>query len=261
MVAALYLTDPTSAGEFDDSDQEVVEALAAHAALAVVNAQRHERSRELSIAEERTRLARDLHDSVTQTLFSLTLSAETAASLPAGDPRQATELDRLRTLAVTAQDELHTLVDTLRPVELAEQGLVTALRRRIELLRRVHDVSMVLTAPAVLRIRRPVVEAELFKVACEALSNALQHSAATHIEVTLAGNLAGNLAGSAAAAGGGLRLVVRDDGDGFAVPPSDATAGLGLASMADRVGTLGGRLSVDSTPGRGTTVTAEVPDV
>ncbi len=257
MVAALYLTDPTSAGEFDDSDQEVVEALAAHAALAVVNAQRHERSRELSIAEERTRLARDLHDSVTQTLFSLTLSAETAASLPAGDPRQATELDRLRTLAVTAQDELHTLVDTLRPVELAEQGLVTALRRRIELLRRVHDVSMVLTAPAVLRIRRPVVEAELFKVACEALSNALQHSAATHIEVTLAGNLAG----SAAAAGGGLRLVVRDDGDGFAVPPSDATAGLGLASMADRMGTLGGRLSVDSTPGRGTTVTAEVPDV
>lgn len=257
MVAALYLTDPTSAGEFDDSDQEVVEALAAHAALAVVNAQRHERSRELSIAEERTRLARDLHDSVTQTLFSLTLSAETAASLPAGDPRQATELDRLRTLAVTAQDELHTLVDTLRPVELAEQGLVTALRRRIELLRRVHDVSMVLTAPAVLRIRRPVVEAELFKVACEALSNALQHSAATHIEVTLAGNLAG----SAAAAGGGLRLVVRDDGDGFAVPPPDATAGLGLASMADRVGTLGGRLSVDSTPGRGTTVTAEVPDV
>jgi len=257
VVAALYLTDPTSAGEFDDSDQEVVEALAAHAALAVVNAQRHERSRELSIAEERTRLARDLHDSVTQTLFSLTLSAETAASLPAGDPRQATELDRLRTLAVTAQDELHTLVDTLRPVELAEQGLVTALRRRIELLRRVHDVSMVLTAPAVLRIRRPVVEAELFKVACEALSNALQHSAATHIEVTLAGNLAG----SAAAAGGGLRLVVRDDGDGFAVPPSDATAGLGLASMADRMGTLGGRLSVDSTPGRGTTVTAEVPDV
>ncbi|MBA3249081.1 MAG: GAF domain-containing sensor histidine kinase [Geodermatophilaceae bacterium] len=247
VVAALYLTDPPGDREFTDADQEVVEALAAHAALAVVNAQRTERTRELSIAEERTRLAHDLHDSVTQTLFSLTLAAETAAALPAGDPGGAAELDRVRLLAATAQDELRALVDTLRPVDLVQQGLAAALRRRIDLLRRVHDVDITLTAPRASGVRRPAVDAELFKVASEALSNALQHSGAGHVRVAVDSSA------------GGLRLTVSDDGRGFA--PSRAGPGhLGLVSMRERMDALGGVLHVQSARGKGTTVLAEVPD-
>lgn len=248
IVAGLYLTDPADGGEFDDTDQEVVEALAAHAALAVVNAQRHERSRELSIAEERTRLARDLHDSVTQTLFSLSLSAETAVTLSGAEPRLAEELERVSTLATTAKQELRALVDTLRPTDLGRDGLAAALRRRIDLLRRVHDVDIRFAAAGSSAVRRPLVDAELFKVATEALSNALQHSGAGRVDVELEST------------GDGLRLTVRDDGRGFERPPrSRQSDRLGLTSMRERVDALGGVLHVQSTKGKGTWVVAEVP--
>lgn len=250
IVAGLYLTDPVEGGEFTDADQEVVEALAAHAALAVVNAQRHERSRELSIAEERTRLARDLHDSVTQTLFSLSLSAETAATLAGPDRRLGEELDRVRTLAATAKDELRALVDTLRPTDLGRDGLAAALRRRVDLLRRVHDVDIRFAAAKASPVRRPLVDAELFKVASEALSNALQHSGARRVDVLLEST------------GDGIRLTVRDDGRGFTLPRTSRHSGrLGLTSMAERVDSLGGTLHLDSARGKGTTVVAEVPCV
>lgn len=248
IVAGLYLTDPVDGGEFDDADQEVVEALAAHAALAVVNAQRHERSRELSIAEERTRLARDLHDSVTQTLFSLSLSAETAATLPGSDPRLGEELDRLRLLAATAKDELRALVDTLRPSHLGPDGLAAALRRRVDLLRRVHDVDIRFADPGFSAVRRPLVDTELFKVATEALSNALQHSGAARVDMTLE------------ATDGRLRLTVRDDGRGFDPAGIERHGGqLGLASIRERAEALGGIVRVRSAPGEGTAVVVEVP--
>ncbi len=88
ILAELFLAEKIDGGPFTDGDQRLVEMLAAHAALAVVNAQLHERARELSIVEERTRIARDLHDSVTQTLFSLTLVTESAATV-AAEPRLA----------------------------------------------------------------------------------------------------------------------------------------------------------------------------
>ncbi len=253
IVAGLYLTDPVDGEdvdrEFSEADQEVVEALAAHAALAVVNAQRHERSRELSIAEERTRLARDLHDSVTQTLFSLSLSAETAATLAGSQPRLAAELDRLRTLAATAKEELRALVDTLRPADLGPDGLATALRRRVELLRRVHDGNIRIDAAGGRAgVRRPLVDTELFKVATEALSNALQHSGARRVDVSLG------------ATDTGVRLTVRDDGQGFDPARTGRGGGqLGLTSMRERVDALGGTLHLQSALGKGTVVVAEVP--
>nr|MBA2390365.1 GAF domain-containing sensor histidine kinase [Geodermatophilaceae bacterium] len=248
IVAGLFLTDPADAGGFTDADQEVVEALAAHAALAVVNAQRHERSRELSIAEERTRLARDLHDSVTQTLFSLSLSAETAVTIAGSGARLAEELDRIRALAATAKEELRALVDTLRPADLGPDGVAAALRKRVDLLRRVHDLDIRFAAPGMSRVRRPLVDTELFKVASEALSNALQHSEASRVDVTLEPT------------GGGVRLTVRDDGRGFALPRNSSQFGrLGLTSMRERVAALGGTLRLESTLGTGTVVVADVP--
>ena len=97
--------------------------LAAHAAIAIENARLYERSRELSIVEERNRLARDLHDAVTQKLFGVVLTAEAAATLLERDPRAARrQLERLQALAREAMDELRALIFELRPPALEARG-------------------------------------------------------------------------------------------------------------------------------------------
>jgi signal transduction histidine kinase len=250
VVAELYLADKVGAGRFTDFDQRLVETLAAHAALAVVNAQRNERTRELSIAEERNRLARDLHDSVTQTLFSLTLVAETAGTLAArGSDRQiAEQVDRIRALAREALDEMRALVETLRPPDPSREGLAVALRKRVELLRRVHDVPVTLDLTGPARLRERAVEREVLRVAGEALSNALRHAEASSVSVVLD------------TSGGGVWLVVDDDGRGFDLPATIRhSRRLGLVSLFERADALGGTLRVDTAPGRGTRVTLEVP--
>ena len=247
VLAELYLADTRSGEPFTDADQRLVETLAAHAALAVANAQRNERARELSVAEERTRLARELHDSATQTLFSLSLAAESAAAVAGPDPAVREHLDRVRELSGAALAELRSLVDTLRPADIEADGLAVALRRRVDLLRRVHDV------PLALSVRGPAprdrtVERELFRVATEAVSNALQHAGASRISVEL--DTRGNP----------VRLVVADDGDGFDLAATlRASRRLGLVSMRERAEALGGVLHVDTAPGSGTRVVLEVP--
>ncbi|WP_163566792.1 sensor histidine kinase [Fodinicola feengrottensis] len=225
-----------------------MEALAAHAALAVVSAQRQSRLRELSIAAERARLARDLHDSVTQTVFSLTLSAETAASLATGaDPRLVEQVDRIRALAGTATEELGSLLDTLRLAEDRRDDLATLLRRRVELLGRVHDVPIDLRIRGAQQTRSAATEYEVGRIATEALSNALKHANAGRIAVTLTYTE------------GKLRLTVADDGDGFdpAITARQSRR-MGLSSMAERAAALGADLHVESSPGTGTTVSLEV---
>jgi signal transduction histidine kinase len=252
VLAELFLADKVGGGEFTGADQRLVETLAAHAALAVVNAQRNERARELSVAQERARLARDLHDSVTQTLFSLSLAAESAAAVagPAPGSALAEQLDRLRELAGSALAEMRSLVDTLRAADLEPDGLAAALRQRVDLLRRVHDVPLVLTLRGPARLRDRTLEREVFRVATEALSNALQHAAAGRISVTLD------------TGGDAVRLEVADDGAGFDLAATRRSSRrLGLTSMRERAEALGGLLHVDTAPGAGTRVTLEVPAV
>jgi signal transduction histidine kinase len=265
VVAEIFLTNPAGGPEFPDAALRLVEALAGHAALAVVTAQRQERLRELSIVAERTRIARELHDSVTQTLFSLSLAADTAVALAAKLPPPAAasdaltapglassegligQLDRVRSLAQLGLDELRELVDTLRPAELGRDGLASALRTRVDLLRAVHGTPIALRT----RVTRPVDEAlgrELLKIANEALGNALRHAgdARTSVELEVDAEAA--------------RLVVSDDGVGFDLPGTlRASRRLGLTSMRERAEALGGSLRIDTAPGAGTTVTLEVP--
>jgi len=250
VLAELFLADKHDGDGFTEADQQLVETLAAHAALAVANAQRNERTRELSVAEERTRLARELHDSLTQTLFSLSLAAESAAALagPATDPRLAEQLDRTRELARSALAETRALVGTLRPPDLDAEGLSVALRKRVELLRRVHHVAIGLTLRGPARLRDRTLEREVLTVATEALSNALQHAGARRIDVALD------------TGGDAVRLAVADDGTGFDLPATvRGSRRLGLTSMRERAEALGGVLHVDTAPGAGTRVTLEVP--
>jgi len=250
VLAELFLADKTGPQPtFTDSDQQLIETLSAHAALAVVNAQRTERARELSVAEERARLARELHDSVTQTLFSLTLAAESAAAMAeAGGAGLAEQLGRVRELARTGLTEMRSMVETLRPVDVGTDGLAGTLRKRVELLRRVHDVRLSLRARGPARLQDRTVEREVLLVASEALANALQHAEASAIEVTL------DTGGEA------VRLVVADDGRGFDLPGTlRQSRRLGLTSMRERAEALGGTVHVDTAPGTGTRVTLEVP--
>ena len=248
VIGAFYLTEKKGGrgALFTDDDQALIETLAAHAALAIENAELHERSRELTLVEERNRLARELHDSVTQQLFSVVFTAEAAALLVDSDPARAREqMEATRDLAQAAMDEMRSLVFELRPAELGADGLAATLRKHVDVLRRVHDVEIELDLSGGPDLR-PAVEQTVFRVAQEALANALKHARPARVDVRL-GRVDGH-----------VRLVVADDGSGF--DPLGAKAGrrLGLLSMRERAEAVGGRLRIDSLPGHGTTVALEV---
>ncbi|MCY0952297.1 GAF domain-containing sensor histidine kinase [Streptomyces sp. H27-S2] len=234
---------------FTDEDEELLSLLAQHAAIALTNARLYERSRELTIAEERSRLAHELHDAVSQKLFSLRLTAQAAAALVDRDPARAKgELQQVAVLAAEAADELRAAVTELRPAALDEDGLVATLRTHVHVLDRAHAAHVTFTCDGV-RALPATQEEALLRVAQEALHNALRHSGADRVEVALART-----------PGGGAVLSVTDAGRGFD-PLTVRSAGrhLGLVSMRDRAGGVGGRLDVHAAPGKGTTIEMEVP--
>lgn len=233
---------------FTEEDEALLSILAQHAAIALTNARLYERSRELTIAEERSRLAHELHDAVSQKLFSLRLTAQAAAALIDRDPARAKgELHQVAALAAEAADELRAAVVELRPAALDEDGLIATLRTQIQVLDRAHTARVSFGSNG-FRALPAAQEEALLRVAQEALHNALRHSGAGHVGVRVDRR------------GGGAVLRVSDDGSGFD-PQSVRSAGrhLGLVSMRDRASGVGGTLTVESAPGKGTTIELEVP--
>jgi signal transduction histidine kinase len=244
ILGALYLANSGTAGGFTADDEDILRILAAHAAIALVNARLYERDRELSIMEERNRIARELHDAVSQKLFSLRLTADAASALVDRDAARArAQLDTVRSLAAQASDELRAIVVGLRPADLAGDGLDMALRKQVELLDRVHTARVTMAGGGVPRLAIGREEA-VYRIAQEALHNALRHAEPSTVAVSLS------------AQDGRLALEIRDDGIGF---EPDAGASLGLASMRERARAAGGTLTVRSRPGGGTAVRVEVP--
>jgi signal transduction histidine kinase len=247
IIGAFYLTDKVGADAFDDRDQELIEMLAAHAAIGIENARLWERSRELSVVEERNRVARELHDSVTQNLFGVVLAAEAAATLLDRDPDEARQqLGRVQELARAGMEELRSLIFELRPAALADEGLAATLRKHLAVLRRVHHQDIALKVAGA---PRPggANDGDVFRIAQEAVHNAVRHADADHIRVGLQ------------ARNGHLVLTVDDDGVGF--DPGEAAMRarrLGLTSMEERAKALGGVLTIASRPGAGTKVRLEL---
>lgn len=247
VVGAFYLTDKVEAAEFTDEDQESIALLASHAAAAIEAAGMFEDSRSLAMSEERERLARELHDALNQSLFSLSLTARAAARHIATDPgRAAEELNEIAELSRQAMAELRAVVDGLRTPDVDRDGLLPAIRSLADLLSRVHHIEI-----EVLCDEDPDLEGraehEVFRIVQEALTNAVRHSHAARVTVSVAN-------------GDRLAVVVQDDGLGFE-PDARKLRGkrLGLTSMRDRASALGGRLTIDSAPGGGSTVRLEVP--
>ncbi|MFC9329902.1 GAF domain-containing sensor histidine kinase [Kitasatospora sp. NPDC057015] len=249
VMGVIFLANKSAGGGFTDHDEELLRILAAHAAIALSNARLYERSRELTLAGERARIAHDLHDAVSQKLFSLRLTAKAAATLVDRDPDRArAELAEVARLAAEAADELRAVVVELRPAALEEDGLVATLASQVQVLDRAHTAEVSFDADGV-RALPGAQEAAVLRVAQEALHNALRHSGAARVVVTLTGTPAR-----------GAVLRVTDDGRGFD-PESVRRAGrhLGLVSMRDRAAAVGGRLTLESAPGKGTAVELEVP--
>jgi signal transduction histidine kinase len=241
VAGAFYLTDKEGADAFSDDDQALIETFAAHAALAIENARLHERSRELSIVEERNRLARELHDAVTQKLFGVVLAAESGSALLERDVGgAATQLRLVRELAGEAMEELRSVIVHLRPPVLEAEGLAVALGKHVDVLRRAHRRAIELDVAGDCPVAA-LVETDVFRIAQEALHNALRHARAPRIAVRLRCD------------GERLELSVADDGVGFDVAAVRSRR-LGLTTMAERARAIDGDLEIDSAPGAGTTV-------
>jgi signal transduction histidine kinase len=249
VVGAIYLANTIDASGFSDDDEALLVLLAGHAAVALANARLNERSRELTLVEERNRLARDLHDAVSQKLFSLRLTADAAATLLASDPvRAGAELARVQRLAREASAELRAVLAELRPPALSEDGLAAALHKHVDTLRRAHQVELTLDASTTCPVPSDI-EDTIFRVAQEALHNALRHADPRVIKVGLE------------TCGDAVVLEVRDDGRGFDTATGEVASvrRLGLTSMRERAERLGGTLVVESATGAGTTVRVEIP--
>jgi signal transduction histidine kinase len=215
--------------------------------LAIENARLVAAAQDKAVWEERQRLARDLHDSVTQALYGVTLHAEAASRLlAAGD--LATVAQYLRELQETAQealDEMRLLIFELRPPILEQAGLVAALQARLGAVEGRVNLEAQLIADGVGQLPA-VVEQALYRIAQEALNNALKHARAQRITVALQQTQSTVI------------LVVTDDGIGFDLASTSDTGGLGLRGIAERVAQLGGTFTIQSTPAAGTQLRVEI---
>lgn len=231
-------------------------ALASQAAVAMENAWLYAQAQEAAVLEERARLARELHDSVTQALFSMTMHAEAArvslererdaADTPSAR-RALRNLRQLSELTEGALAEMRALIFELRPGALQEEGLIAALGKHTAALSAREGLPIEVQAPEERVSLEPTSEEHLYRLAQEALHNVVKHAGASHAIVRLE-----------ARERGWVVLEIEDDGTGF--DTSRVPAGhLGLRTMADRVDQMGGALEIESAPGEGTTVRVTVP--
>jgi signal transduction histidine kinase len=244
VLGIIFAANRAAGGEFTARDEELLTLFAAHAAIALTNARLHEDSRELSIVEERARLSRELHDAVSQKLFSVRAHARAAAVLAERDPARAgAAMSAVSDLVGEAQAELRAVIEGLAPPAL--DGLVVSLRRYADLAGRAHGLRVTVSEASVPPLD-PETEVAVYRVAQEALHNALRHSGGRCVTISVSG------------ASRGVVLEVTDDGSGFD-PSSAQRRGLGLASMRQRAVAAGGTVRVVSAPGQGTTVRLEAP--
>jgi signal transduction histidine kinase len=247
-VGVLSVYNKEGEGGFSDRDAELATFFANQAAAAIENARLYEQSREYAVVEERNRLARDLHDSVTQSLFSVTLLSEAALNLLERDPAKARErVERANELAQGALAEMRALIFQLRPMTLQEEGLLSALKKHLNAVhsRDNRHVSLIVTGSA-RRLPAPVEDAT-FRIVQEALNNVIKHAgdgSTARVELDFGEDM--------------LRVAVADDGAGFDTSAPRVAGKFGMSSMQERAAQVGGRLHVDSTPGQGTTVRADL---
>ncbi len=245
----LYL--PSEVAVLTEGELAFATALADQAALAIMNARLSAAAGEAAALNERGRLARELHDSVIQALFSMTMHARAAQlALESSEVEPvvpiAAPLRELSTLIHDALAEMRALIFELRPGALAEEGLVLALRQQAAVLSARDGFTVDVDGPVARIALEDEVEQQLYRIAVEALHNVAKHARATRVEIRLVADETG------------VRLTVADDGCGFDTRTAHP-GHFGLSTMAERASSVGARLTITSTPGRGTLVTVGCP--
>jgi len=232
---------------FTERHAALATAVAGQAAVALENARLYEEGKDLAALEERQRLARELHDSVSQALYGITLGARTARTLLDRDPTRAAEpLDYAMSLAEAALAEMRALIFELRPESLANEGLIVALEKLATAARARHHIEVHMTLMDEPPISLDAKQA-LYRIAQEALQNVVRHARATEVTLRMSQKDTDELV-----------LDIRDNGIGFD-PTSSFPGHLGLNSMRERVMRLGGAFTLESVPDQGTHLTASIP--
>jgi signal transduction histidine kinase len=231
-----------------EEEKELVQAFANQAAVAIVNAELFEKVGEAATLEERTRLARELHDSATQSLYSATLFSEAGKELAAqGDIESASYyLTRVGEVVNQALKDMRLLVFQLRPPLLEKEGLLVALQHRLDAVEKRTGMDARLISEQLPSLPDQVSE-ELYSITIEALNNAMKHAQAEVVTITIRSD------------GGEVDLEVHDDGRGFDTEAASNGGGMGLANMAERAAKLNAVLSIDSSPDHGTSIRVSVP--
>jgi signal transduction histidine kinase len=233
--------------EIGAEEQVFLKAVADQTAVAIENARLFSEARGKAALEERQRLARELHDSVSQALYGIALGARTARKLLNQNPQLlADPLDYILSLADAGLAEMRALIFELRPESLESEGLVAALEKQAAALRARHEIEVELALCEEPQKAPPEVKEALYRIAQEALHNTVKHARANRVTIKMV------------CEGGHVGLEVSDDGIGFDTR-GEFPGHLGLRSMRERAQRLGGTLTVVSSPGAGTAVRAHFP--
>jgi PAS domain S-box-containing protein len=235
-------------GGFTEADMRLMRLFADQAAISIEHAQLHKQAEKLAVIEERQRLARELHDSVTQAIYSVTLYADAARmALAAGKQEVVAEhLQDLRSMAREAMLDMRLLIFELHPPVLEKEGLAVAVQTRLETVEARSGLHSTLHVEGQ-ETRLPLtIEEDLYRIVQEALTNAVKHARAQQVTVRL--RFGDHHFG----------LEVRDDGVGFDPTRVRQSGGLGLRGIEERVQHVGGQLTVNSAPDKGTVLQVEV---
>ena len=236
-----------SNAQFLINEVSLLVALGEQLGVVVENHRLYQATRSVAVLEERERLARDMHDSVTQSLYGLTLFARSGREAAEdGDmSRVEQSLARLEEHSSNALREMRLSLYRLQPLMIENEGLVKALEYRLDSVERRLGIDPELQADREIDLSLGTSE-ELYRIAIEALNNVLKHAEATIVKVSV---LSGN---------GEITVEVRDNGRGF--EPNEVQPGMGLKSMRERAEVLKGRLEISSAAGEGTLVRITIDD-
>lgn len=240
---SLHHTEPNA---YTGHHASLAQTIANQAATAIENAQLYDQARRLAALEERQRLARELHDSVSQVLYGIGLGARTARTLLDRDPSQAAEpMDYVLSLADAGLAEMRALIFELRPDSLEKEGLVAALTRQAAALRTRHNLKVHSEF-----CPEPVLPFEakeaLYRITQESLNNVAKHAHASQVYIRLQDDH------------GDISLEIQDNGVGFD-PEAEYPGHMGLNSMRERASQIGGILELVSEAGRGALVRVRIP--
>jgi signal transduction histidine kinase len=247
-VGNLYLTNKTSAATFSDDDMQLVERFALHAGIAIANARLHDELGRLAIVEERQRISQDLHDSIIQSLYAISLSLEEVPDLMIEDPSEVTaRADRaIDSIHATIRD-IRNFIMGLQPELLTDADLASGIRSLAAEFEANTLIDLELELDEPITDLDPDSDGHLLSITREALSNIARHSGASRAAVQLKRE------------GAVLRLVISDNGRGFNAAEARSANHRGMSNLHSRADALGGDLNVTSDLGLGTQIELTIP--